>query len=152
MVPCMLLFHWIHLSWTSPGHKIANFSMSCGEKTGGPNWSYFQSTRGSWSNEGHVTLQNMQQMTTNRHVPMYPCNKLLDVTLQDMLTIQISHPTAKNESFGRSHRFPLPDLLAAPCRYQPENSESRKWWTQINVLLGRFCRNVKKSRMVVDTS
>lgn len=52
---------------------------------------------------------------------MYPCNKLLDVPLQDMLPIQISHQKAKSESFGRSHRFPLPDLLAAPCRYQPKN-------------------------------
>lgn len=35
------------------------------------------------------TCNKWLQIGSNWHVPMYPCNKLLDVTLQDMLPIQI---------------------------------------------------------------
>ena len=103
-------------------------------------------------------------------IGMYPCTHATNCW---MLPYRTCYPSKfpiqrQNESFGRSHRFPLPDLLAVPCRYQPKNMcatehiiLTRKWWTQViytdyisylsNVLLGRFCRNVIKIRMVVDT-
>lgn len=165
MVPCMLLFHWIHLSWSSPGHKMANFPMSCGDKSGGPNWSYFQSTRGSWSDKGHVTLQDMQQMITNwiklacTHVPMqqivgcYPTGHVTHPNLKRVLRTLSSLPTSR--STGSALSLPAEEYECCWVIL------TRKWWTKLiyiyhsfylyDVLLGRFCRNVIKSRMVVDT-